>query len=269
MFARIILILLLLSAKISAQTVLLNTGARNEGLAGQYALSRDEWSLWRNPAGLASIEASAISFSLRHIPVVQQPVNSAVAAFHNKLLCIATGVSAFGDDLYSEQAMSLAFAHRIGITNAGIRADMFQLRIDGNGIKRTFGVTVGAITAIGNRLFLGITARNINLPQWAHGQPLPVVLNAGLMFSPTGAFSVIAEVEKNTDLDPTIKGAVEYSLKKKFFVRTGFNLFPNAAFGGVGFRLWRFGFDYAIRWGYLPGYFQVISVSVRTKQKSS
>jgi hypothetical protein len=269
MIAWMILILLLVPANILAQTVLLNTGARNEGLAGQSAVPRDEWAMWRNPAGLASIEASAVSFSARQVPVIQVPARSALLAIRTEAGCLAAGVSAFGDDLYSEHAMSLAFAHRIGVTNVGLRADMFQLRIDGNDIKRTFGVTIGGITAIGSRLLIGAVARNINLPQWTKGHPLPVVLNGGLFFMPSEIFSVIAEVEKNTDLDPTIKGALEYTLKKKLFVRTGFNLFPNAAFGGIGFRMWRLGFDYAIRWGYLPGYFHVMSVSVRTKPREA
>ncbi|HMJ67448.1 MAG TPA: hypothetical protein VK508_01055 [Cyclobacteriaceae bacterium] len=262
-----ILIFSFLSANIFAQSVLLNTGARNEGLAGQSAVSRDEWAIWRNPAGLTYVDATTASFGTRQVPIINVPARSALLAVKTRAGCLAAGVSAFGDDLYSEHAMSLAFAHKIGITNVGVRADVFQLRIDGNGIKRTFGVTIGGITAIGSRLLIGAVARNVNLPQWAEGQPLPVVLNAGLLFMPTDIFSVIAEVEKNTDLDPTIKGAVEYTVKKKLFVRTGFNLFPNAAFGGIGLRMWRMGFDYAVRWGYLPGYFHMMSVSIRTKTR--
>jgi len=106
-------------------------------------------------------------------------------------------------------------------------------------------------------------ARNLNLPAWARGQPLPVVLCAGLQFTPSDNFLVIAEAEKNTDFDPTFKGGMEYSMRQKFFVRTGFNLFPNAAFGGFGLRTWRLGFDYAARFGYLPGYSHQLSVSVR------
>jgi hypothetical protein len=215
------------------------------------------------------MDAPVVSFGVRHVPIINLPARSALVAINTRAICLAGGVSAFGDDLYSEQAMSLGFAHRIGATNVGFRADMFQLRIDGSSVKRTFGVTIGGITSIGSRLLIGALARNINLPQWTKGQTLPVALNAGLLFMPTDIFSVIAEVEKNTDFDPTVKAAVEYSLKKKFFIRTGFNLFPNAAFGGIGFRAWRLGFDYAIRWGYLPGYFQAISISITTKHKRS
>jgi hypothetical protein len=263
MLAKIIFMLLLLQAvKIPAQSVLSNGGARNDGLGGQSAVSIDEWSLWRNPAGLAK-ETSAIAFGVRYTPLIKLPTRSAMLALATQRGCFAGGVSAFGDDLYNEHVLSFAFAHRLTNTNVGIRADLFQQSVDGSGVRRTIGVTIGGITAIGSRLMIGAVARNVNLPQWVKGHPLPVVLSAGLLFRPSGNFSVVAELEKNTDFDPTIKGAVEYSLRKKMFVRTGFNLFPEAAFGGFGFRLWRLGIDYALRWGYLPGYSQQMSVSVR------
>ena len=265
----ILLVFFLLSpTKIPAQTVLSSAGARNEGLAGQSAVTRDEWSLWRNPAGLTHTDAYVAAFGAGRVPIINVPSRSAMLSLNARAGCFATGVSAFGDDLYNEHVLSLAFAHRIGITSIGIRTDVFQLSIDGNEVKRAVGVTIGGITSIGGRLMIGAVARNVNLPEWAKGRPLPVVLNAGLLFIPSENFSAIAEVEKNTDLTPTIKAAMEYSLRKKFFARTGFNLFPETAFGGIGFRLWRLGFDYSLRWGYIPGYFQSISVSVKANKKS-
>src|SRR5262249_23185227 len=155
------------------------------------------------------------------------------------------------DDLYNEQAVSAGFAHSLGLASLGIRADVIQLRIDGNATKRAVGISIGSIARLTPQLSVGACARNINLPQWARGQPLPVILNAGLLFRPSDNFLLVTEVEKNTDFDPTIKGGMEYSFRKKFFVRTGFNLFPTSAtgaasaFGGIGLRTWRFAFDYA------------------------
>lgn len=264
MIAKMFLMLLLLPvAKIPAQSILSNGGARNEALGGQSAVSIDEWSLWRNPAGLAHTDVAMMAFGVRYTPIIKTPARSAMLALDTRAGCFASGMSAFGDDLFNEQVLSFAFAHKLGTTSLGIRTDLYQLSIDANGIKRTIGVTIGGITAIGSRLMIGGVARNVNLPQWVKGHPLPVVLAAGILFIPSENFSVIGEVEKNTDFEPTIKGAIEYSLRKKFFVRTGFNLFPDAAFGGFGFRAWRIGVDYALKWEYLPGYSQLLSLSVR------
>jgi hypothetical protein len=207
------------------------------------------------------------AFNVQYASLIKVPARAAVLAFDTRAGCFGAGVSAFGDDLYNEQVGSLAFAHQLGTTSLGLRTDLFQLSVDGNDTRRTIGITIGAITAIGSRLMIGAAARNVNLPQWVKGHPLPVVLAAGILFIPSDNFSLLGEIEKNTDFEPTIKGALEYSLRKKFFVRTGFNLFPAAAFGGFGFRAWRIGIDYALKWGYLPGYSQQMSVSVRARNR--
>jgi hypothetical protein len=250
-------------------TTIFAQGAADESLGGHVAASRGEWSLWRNPAGLTHTGTSAIALGVRQFPAITLLSKSALIALTTRAGCFSTGMLAFGDEIYNEQTLSLGYAHSIGITSVGIRADALQLRIDGLGIRRTFGITIGASTFVGKRIIIGAVARNINLPQWTAGEPLPVVLNAGLLFIPSENFLLIAEIEKNTDFNPTIKGAFEYSFAKKFFIRTGFNLHPHAAFGGLGFKLWRFGIDYALRWGYHTGYAQQLSVSLKSTKKNS
>jgi len=254
--------MLLHTLNIRAQIVLSNTGARNESLASSTSVSDDEWSLWRNPAGLTQVPHAVVACGVRRIQGLSAFTRSVVFATATKFGSLGAGMSAFGDELYNEQAASLAFANELGLASLGIRADVVQLRIDGSNTKRVVGISIGTIAKISPQLSLGACARNVNLPAWSHGQPLPVVLNAGLLFRPSETLVFMAEAEKNTDLDPTLKAAMEYSLQRKFFVRTGFNLFPNAAFGGLGFRAWRFAFDYALRFGYKPGYSQQLSIAI-------
>jgi len=262
----ILLIAILLPLKISAQNVLSTTGAKNESTGSPISVTTDEWSLWRNPAGLTSVQQPVISSSIRKPQSVNDFTRSALIAGSVRSFSGALGVSSFGDDLYNESAASLALASKIGPTSIGLRTDLNQLRIDGNTNRNAFGITVGCIAQITRKLSVGIAARNINLPTWTRGQPLPVVLNTGISFLATENFLVVAEVEKNTDFNPTFKGGFEYSMRKKFFARTGFNLFPNAAFGGIGLRMWRFGFDYSIKFGYLPGYAQQLTINMQLRK---
>jgi hypothetical protein len=255
-------------SSVSGQNVLLGNGARNEGLARTCALANDEWSLWRNPAGLKSLSSLSLAFSARQPQWMPASNQLAMVVMPIRSTALSAGVGRFGDDIYNEHLVSLGAAHQVGITSVGLRADMFQLHIEGEDIRRTVGISLGVITDITPRLKLGASARNINLPSWAEGQPLPVLINAGLMYTPTPSFSFIAEIEKNTGHDPTIKAALEYSMRDKFFARTGYNLFPNAAFAGLGMRTWKLGFDYALCFGSPPGNAHVLSVSFRTKHKS-
>jgi hypothetical protein len=259
----LVIVLLLPALNIRAQIVLSNSGAKNESLGGSTSVSNDEWSLWRNPAGLSLLSHAAVASTVRRTQAVNAFTRSVVLAAPTKFGSIGAGMSAFGDDLYDEQAASLALANKLGIVSLGARVDVIQLRIDGDHTRRVIGISVGGIARLSSTVSIGACAHNINLPSWARGQPLPVILNAGILFTPSESFLVIGEIEKNTDLRPTIKGAMEYSLRRKFFARTGFNLFPNCAFGGVGLHMWRFAFDYALRYGYLPGYSQQLSVSVQ------
>jgi hypothetical protein len=265
MLSKILIAAMLLhTLNIRAQTVLSNIGAKNEALASTTSVSSDEWSLWRNPAGLSSVDHTVLSSAIRRLQAINAFTRSIVLATNTSFGSFGTGMSSFGDDLYSEQAASLAFSHSLGLASVGIRADILQLRIDGSTTKTTYGISIGSIAKITPQLSIGVCARNVNLPEWTGGQPLPVVLNAGVLFRPSENFLLVTEVEKNTDFDPTLKGAMEYSLQRKFFARTGFNLFPNAAFGGIGLRTWRFAFDYALRFGYLPGYSQQLSIGFNT-----
>ncbi len=261
-----ILLLFLMPLNIHAQSVLSNSGAKNEALGSTVSTAVDEWALWRNPAGLASIKQPSVSSSIRGSQASSALTKSAVFATSFKFGSAGLGIGAFGDDIYNESLASLGFANTLGLASIGVRADLNQLRIDGNSTRRTFGLTIGCTAKISSKLSIGICARNVNLPTWSDHQPLPVVLNAGLSYTPGDNFMVAADVEKNTDFDPTFKGGFEYSMRKRFFCRTGFNLFPHAAFGGIGLRMWRLGVDYALRYGYLPGYSQQLSITIRLRQ---
>lgn len=261
-----ILLLLLGALNIRAQSVLSSGGAKNEALGSAVSIVTGEWALWRNPAGLASVEQFIVSSSIRISQSVGATTKSGLMSTPGKFGTAAIGVSSFGDDIYSESIGSFGFANRFGLASIGIRADMNQLRIDGNSTHRAFGISLGCIATITPHLSIGISARNVNLPSWSQGQALPVVLNTGLSYKPGNNFEVVAEVEKNTDQPASFKSGFEYSVRKKFFARSGFNLFPTAAFGGFGLRMWRLGFDYALKFQYLTGYAQQLSVAVHFRQ---
>lgn len=264
---RLIFLLLLLGAlNIHAQTVLSIGDAKNEALGSLVSVTTGEWALWRNPAGLASVQQPIVSSSIRKSQSVNASTRAGMLSFPLKFGSAAVGVSSFGDDIYNESTGSLGFANCFGLASIGVRTDINQLRIDGNSTRRAFGISIGCIAKITQRLSVGIAARNVNLPVWSHGQPLPIILNTGISYTATDNFLVVAEVEKNTDFKPTFKGGFEYSLQKKFFVRTGFNLYPNAAFGGFGLRMWRFGADYSLKFQYLTGYAQQLSIGLRFKK---
>src|ERR1043166_7182093 len=141
MLLKILLAAMLLhSLNIRAQIVLSNTGAKNEALGSSTSVSNDEWSLWRNPAGLTLLDHPIVSSGVRKMQGIHAFTRSVVFATPASFGSLGAGMSAFGDDLYSEQAASVAFANSLGLASLGVRADITQLRIDGSATKRAFGI---------------------------------------------------------------------------------------------------------------------------------
>lgn len=255
--------------EVSAQSVLSTIGSANESFGARTASSTGEWSLWANPAGLVFTENLVLGSGVSQRQGIPLTTQTAIVALPTSIGVFGAGVSRLGDDLYREQMLSFAFSNKLEITALGVRADVFQLAIDGNQTRRAIGLTVGGIISASKFLKVGACARNINLPKWQGDEKLPVVLAVGVLFQPTKQFSSMVEVEKNTDLHPTYKAGFEYAFKNKFWLRTGVNLFPDAAFAGVGLHAWKFNVDYAIRYGTMPGYHHQLSFSISFTKKSA
>ena len=61
------------------------------------------------------------------------------------------------------------------------------------------------------------------------------------------------EVAKSLDYRATWKTGIEYQPLKKFTVRSGFNLYPNALFFGTGFSTKKIKINYAIEHTIITG----------------
>ena len=75
------------------------------------------------------------------------------------------------------------------------------------------------------------------------------------------------EVDKDSENRPIAKAGAEYQVNKKFFARTGFNLNPQSAFGGLGFKLRKFTLDYAFQFHEQFGAAHQASVIARIKKR--
>jgi hypothetical protein len=76
-------------------------------------------------------------------------------------------------------------------------------------------------------------------------------LVAGISFKPTDKVFIATEIEKDLEYDPIWKMGLEYKFHEKFCARTGYNLNPNAAFFGLGFKTKKFAIDYALATQYI------------------
>jgi hypothetical protein len=245
-------------------------GARAFGVGRTSSCLSDEWSMLNNIGGLANTERPVTAFA--------QEINPSLISFSRTAATVAfpiaygvTGLSLFrfGDDLYSEQMISLGFANTFGITSIGVKLNYVQYKVDGFGRKGMFSISAGGITKLTKKILIGTYITNINQPKLSNTdrEYLPTIITAGLGVYVSETIFITTEIEKDLGFDPTWKTGMEYSINKKFKARTGVNINPDAFFAGCGFVLNKFKLDYAFQYNPFLGNSHQASAAYFFKRK--
>ncbi len=247
------LVLFILFAKITnAQSTSTLMGGRAAGMGFASATMTDEWSLFNNIGGLGKVKEFNASFGYEAKPALVGADRMAVSiSAPTKVGSFGLGIFRFGDDIYNEHIASLGFGNQIGNTALGIKLNYVQYRAEGLGVSTAMSVDFGGITQITSQISIGAYITNLTQSklQSINGEYLPTKLVAGLGFRPSEKVFVATEIGKDIDYNAAWRTGIEYTLYKKVFFRTGFNLNPNAAYFGLGVQKKKLKFDYAIRLG--------------------
>lgn len=253
----------------NGQSISTLIGARAQGMGYSSASIFDSWAIFNNVAGLAKIDQTSASFTY-DVHNTLPGANRAAAAFSipTKYGVAGGGVFRFGDDVYSEGILSAGFGNQFGLAALGLKVNYIQYRAEGFGTKGVFTLNFGGIAELTPKLFLGAYITNINQPKISEdGERLPTLLNAGIGFKPTDKVFITTELEKNLDYDAAWKLGAEYYFHSKFCARTGFNIGPDAAFFGLGFRTTKFFIDYALQHSTVIQFSHQASVTYQFKTK--
>lgn len=252
----IALILLCATLVSEGQSVSTLMGARAKGLGNASACLSDEWSLFNNPAGLASLTEGAFVVAYDKTPNLPGS-DKMVAATSFRLFkgTVSAGVFRFGDQLYSEQVAAAGYANQFGLASLGARFNLVQYNAEGFGTRSVVSFNFGGIAELTPHIKVGAHIINLNQPVVSadNGERLPTKLIAGIVFTPQESLLVAVEAEKDIEYKATWKAGIEYKAFGKVSFRTGFNLFPEAAFIGVGFRSPRIVLDYAMEYSVFMG----------------
>jgi hypothetical protein len=225
-------------------------GARSQGMAYASAAIRDSWGMFNNVAGISGVTETTATFSYKGVPALPGANRTSFSLLTPTRYGVAgVGVFRFGDDLYNESLLTAGFSNQLGLASLGVRVNYIQYRAEGFGTKGVFTVNVGGIADLTPRLAIGAHITNLNQPKISiDGDRIPTLLTTGVLFKPTDKVMFATELEKDLDYKPTWKLGGEYRFHPKFCARTGFNLYPNASFFGMGFKTSRFLMDYAFQY---------------------
>jgi hypothetical protein len=245
--------------------------ARVMAMGNTSSCTSDEWSLLNNVGGLSGISAANASFSQYAVPSFK-PFNRMAASFSTPIRVGALGLAfyRFGDDLYNEQLLTLGYSNKFGLASLGAKVNYIQYHAEGFGTSGAFTVSFGGIAEITPRLSVGATIDNINQPKisTASEERIPTRFVIGTGFKLSEKVFAVAELEKDLENTPIVKAGIEYELYKKFTARTGLNINPQSAFGGMGFKLRKFTLDYGFQFHEYLGAAHQATVIIRFgKQK--
>lgn len=209
----------------------------------------DTWSAINNPGGLSIITQPSFAVGIERSPAL--PGANRMAAVIGVPLSFGTsafGISRFGDELYSEQRVSIAFANSMGLASLGARISYLEYRSEGFGSKGVFSLAFGGIATLTPGFSVGAEIINLNQPTLsaADAEQLPADITIGAAYKPEKQFMLSAEIEKGAMANPLLRAGMEYEPNSTFSFRSGFSFNPKAAFVGIGVSpgRWHFGYGY-------------------------
>ncbi|MBX2969609.1 MAG: hypothetical protein KF803_09560 [Cyclobacteriaceae bacterium] len=242
-------LLILFAIRAGAQSVSTLMGARANGMGYASAALFDSWGIFNNMAGIARLDEPSAIFVYDLRPALPGGNRTAAGlAWPTQAGVIGGGVFRFGDDVYNESLLTAGFSNQFGLAALGVKVNYIQYSAEGFGRKGVFTIGFGGIAELTEQLSVGAYITNINQPKISEdGERIPTLLTAGICFKPTSKIIIATELEKDLEANANWKTGIEYSFHKKFCARTGFNLKPNTAFFGLGFKTPRLAIDYAIQ----------------------
>lgn len=249
-----------------AQSVSTRLGGRAAAMGYASFSAADASAFFNNVGALAHIAQSTVHFCYEAATQIPGANRTGVAlSLATPVGTAAIGIFRFGDPLYNEQILSVAFGNRIGITSLGSKINYVQYQADGFGTRSAVTIDLGGLTQITKQVSVGAGIFNITQSNISDDEELPVILVAALGFQPNQQFLLAIEIEKRAASPAAFKTGVEYSIYKKLFIRTGFNLNPTAVCGGIGAKTNRISIDYAMKFSYTLGFTHQASASLQLK----
>ncbi|RLD91589.1 MAG: hypothetical protein DRJ09_00700 [Bacteroidetes bacterium] len=247
----ILIAIFLLPSALFAGGNLFPLGARNAGICRSSTALTGFWNILNNQAGLATLKNPAAGISYESKFSLNQLSNKTVAiAYPTGAGVLGIDFNHFGYQQYNEMKVGLVYARAFGkYLRIGLQLDYLQTTLgQGYGSKKNITFELGVQSDISNEVTLGAYVYNpirVKFSDYAD-ERVPAIIRFGLTWHFSESFLATVEAEKSSFYPKVIiRGGLEYSLKKKFFMRTGFSSGEEVFAIGFGIHIKRMQFDIA------------------------
>ena len=217
-------------------------GSRSAGMGRSSVAITDFWGVMNNQAGIALFNKPMVGVYYENRFLLNQVSTKCIAGIWPlKHGVIAASYNYFGYKLYNDQKIGLTYARAFNEKfRVGLQLDYLQTTLGNNyGSKGNITFELGIQSDVSEQITIGAWVFNPIMVKLAEydNEKLPAVLRLGFVWHISDVFLATIEAEKNTAVNPiTFRGGLEYDIKSRFFIRTGFS--TNKEIFSFGFGLY-------------------------------
>ncbi|MFT5570209.1 MAG: hypothetical protein ACI8QD_001796 [Cyclobacteriaceae bacterium] len=229
-----------------AQDGAFHAGAASSSMAETNVNISDHWSVFNNPAGMATLHEPGMLLGYRsQYGMAAFQVLSMAFIYPALNFTSAVSFLRFGDDIYNQQKIGFHLAHKLQMVSLGIGVQYVQHHFNELGTLGGIAIDFGGIAEITEYLRLGAHIFNINQGALNVRQPIPVIMRVGISYLPSERFIITTELENDLDRSEVLKIGLSYQLVEWLDLRTGFANSPKSLCFGFGLRHDKLIADYA------------------------
>jgi len=221
-------------------------GARSWALGNASVSLIDPNAFYNNPASMAFLENKVFSVSC-HVPFGYSDLKtlSLAGAFSFGNNALGIGMIRFGDKLFNQQKIGIAFAKKNHRISLGGKISLLQESISNERSNSTLITEFGLFTKLSSKLSLGFLSYNLTRASLHPNEIMPTVLRIGVAFFPTKQVLFTLEAENHIKKQTQVKAGLEYQIIKNVYLRTGISTKPLLAHFGFGIQKRQFLFEIA------------------------
>ena len=233
--------------------------------AGSSGIASDEtaFSVFINPAKLSFINKSEIVLYYRNFYLIKGLDQVSLAAnLRFGKIPFGFAVDRFGNDLYSEYAVSAAGAFEIiDSLSIGCKINFYHLQIKNYNSASSYTVSLSAIYKVTKSFRTGFIYENITENTiGSAAEKLPMNMALAFSFNPISQIELNFDIFKDNRFDFEYRAGLYYFLNKWFKLMAGFRSSVNSYSAGFEIKKYGFNFIYAFAWHSVLGVSNTLSV---------
>lgn len=232
----------------------LESGVRPQGMGGAFtAVADDPSAIHWNPAGLAAQDRIELVAFYKHLYGGPEGLHNATldVALPTRWGRFGLSLQEVGFDLESERVLTLAGGMQLAEDLAvGVSVVGYQLYQERFGTGWAVGLDVGLLATVYRRWRLGFFAHNLNNPKMGEDcqYDLPRLVNVGLAYVPFEGVVSSLDLSKEVGRETRLQVGQEFAIFDDLLIlRAGIQTAPARYSAGVGSRIRRMRFDYAVQ----------------------